>query len=125
MKADLFYGKIVTIKHCILLDWNDSRRKIEYKNTNNQGIGPIVTFCGDYCPDDSCPILGYIPLGFTRATIIHIPVIIGSIILGPKYGAFLGFIFGLTSLVNNTFNPTVTSFVFTPFYSLGTYVGNF
>ncbi len=61
------------------------------------------------------PFLGYIPLGFTRATIIHIPVIIGSIILGPKYGAFLGFIFGLTSLVNNTFNPTVTSFVFTPF----------
>ena len=71
------------------------------------------------------PFLGYIPLGFTRATIIHIPVIIGSIILGPKYGAFLGFIFGLTSLVNNTFNPTVTSFVFTPFYSLGTYDGNF
>lgn len=71
------------------------------------------------------PFLGYIPLGFTRATIIHIPVIIGSIILGPFYGAFLGFVFGLTSLINNTFNPTVTSFVFTPFYSLGTYSGNF
>ena len=25
------------------------------------------------------PFLGYIPLGFTRATIIHVPVIIGSI----------------------------------------------
>ncbi len=71
------------------------------------------------------PFLGYIPLGFTRATIIHIPVIIGSIMLGPFYGAFLGFVFGLTSLINNTFNPTVTSFVFTPFYSLGTYSGNF
>jgi uncharacterized membrane protein len=71
------------------------------------------------------PFLGYIPLGFTRATIIHVPVIIGSIILGPIYGAFLGFVFGLTSLINNTFNPTVTSFVFTPFYSLGTYSGNF
>ncbi|MGV8905875.1 MAG: ECF transporter S component [Acetobacterium sp.] len=71
------------------------------------------------------PFLGYIPLGFTRATIIHIPVIIGSILLGPRYGGFLGFVFGLTSLINNTFNPTVTSFVFTPFYSLGSYSGNF
>ena len=65
------------------------------------------------------PFLGYIPLGFTRATIIHVPVIIGSILLGPKKGAVLGGIFGLTSFINNTMNPTVTSFVFTPFYSLG------
>ena len=65
------------------------------------------------------PFLGYIPLGFTRATIIHIPVIVGSIVLGPKRGAMLGLIFGATSFVNNTMNPTITSFVFTPFYSLG------
>lgn len=65
------------------------------------------------------PFLGYIPLGFTRATIIHIPVIIGSLMLGPKKGAFLGFVFGLTSFINNTINPTATSFVFTPFYELG------
>lgn len=71
------------------------------------------------------PFLGYIPLGFTRATIIHIPVIIGSLILGPKKGAILGAVFGLTSLVNNTINPTVTSFVFTPFYSLGDFSGGF
>ena len=44
------------------------------------------------------PFLGYIPLGFTRATIIHVPVIIGSLILGPRNGAALGFLFGLTSL---------------------------
>lgn len=65
------------------------------------------------------PFLGYIPLGFTRATIIHIPVIIGALTLGPKKGAMLGFVFGMTSLINNTMNPTVTSFVFSPFYSLG------
>ena len=65
------------------------------------------------------PFLGYIPLGFTRATIIHIPVIIGSIVLGPKKGAILGGVFGLTSFINNTLNPTVTSFVFTPFYTMG------
>ncbi len=65
------------------------------------------------------PFLGYIPLGFTRATIIHIPVIIGSLMLGPKKGAFLGFVFGMTSFINNTMNPTATSFVFTPFFELG------
>ncbi len=36
------------------------------------------------------PFIGYIPLGFTRATIVHIPVIIGSLLLGPKKGAILG-----------------------------------
>ena len=54
------------------------------------------------------PYLGYIPLGFMNATIIHIPVIIGAIILGPVYGGFLGGIFGLTSLINNTVNPNLT-----------------
>ncbi|MEE1315395.1 MAG: ECF transporter S component [Faecalimonas sp.] len=71
----------------------------------------------------STPMLGYIPLGFTRATIIHIPVILGAIVLGPKYGAILGGIFGCTSFLNNTFNPTITSFVFTPFYTLGDFEG--
>lgn len=65
------------------------------------------------------PFLGYIPLGIIRATIIHVPVIIGSIVLGPKKGALLGLLFGLTSLWNNTVNPTPTSFVFTPFYTIG------
>lgn len=68
--------------------------------------------------------LGYIPLGATRATTVHIPVIIGSILLGWKGGAVLGTVFALTSLINNTINPTLTSFVFTPFYSLGSASGN-
>lgn len=71
------------------------------------------------------PYLGYIPLGFMNATIIHIPVIIGAVLLGPKTGAFLGAVFGLTSMINNTFNPNLTSFVFSPFYSVGDTHGNF
>lgn len=71
------------------------------------------------------PYMGYIPLGFMNATIIHIPVIIGAIVLGPKKGAFLGAVFGLTSMINNTFNPNLTSFVFSPFYSIGDMHGNF
>lgn len=65
------------------------------------------------------PYIGYINLVLIKATLIHVPVIIGSIILGPKKGAFLGFIFGLTSLINNTFNPSLLSFAFSPFYNGG------
>ena len=62
------------------------------------------------------PVLGYIPLGFMNATIIHIPVIVGAILLGPKKGAVLGMMFGLTSMWKNTaLMPNLTSFVFTPF----------
>ena len=72
------------------------------------------------------PFIGYIPLGVTRATIIHIPVIIGSLMLGPKKGAILGALFGLTSFINNSFvSPNLTSFTFTPLYSMGEYHGNF
>lgn len=70
------------------------------------------------------PFLGYIPLGFMNATIIHVPVIIGALLLGPKYGAFLGLVFGITSLVKATLTPTVTSFVFSPFVTIGGYSGN-
>ena len=61
--------------------------------------------------------LGYLPLGVLRPTTIHIPVILGSILLGWKKGAALGGLFGLTSLLVNTFTPNPTSFVFSPFYS--------
>ena len=71
------------------------------------------------------PYLGYINLVVIKATLIHVPVIIGSIVLGPKKGGFLGFVFGCTSLINNTFNPSLLSFAFSPFYSVGEIGGNF
>lgn len=58
--------------------------------------------------------IGFIQLGFIKATIIHVPVIVGSILMGPKKGAFLGFLFGATSLISNTLNPAIMSFVFSP-----------
>ena len=59
--------------------------------------------------------LGYIPLVVINATIIHIPVILGSLFCGPKKGGFLGFIFGLTSFIKNTVMPTsLSAFVFSP-----------
>ena len=88
-------------------------------NTQVKGMVQVALFAALIIIMAFTPFLGYIPLGFTRATIIHIPVIIGAIVLGARKGAILGFVFGLTSLINNTMNPTATSFVFSPFYSLG------
>lgn len=61
--------------------------------------------------------LGFIPLGVTKATTLHIPVILGGVLMGPLAGGILGGVFGLLSVITNTLQPTITSFVFTPFYS--------
>lgn len=60
---------------------------------------------------------GFIPLGVFKIVLVHIPVIIGSIVLGPKKGAFLGFIFGLTSFISAHLQPVVTSYFFSPIIS--------
>ncbi|MBQ2899081.1 MAG: ECF transporter S component [Oscillospiraceae bacterium] len=59
--------------------------------------------------------LGYIPLGAINATTIQMPVIIGAVLFGWKKGAVLGGVFGITSLIKNTIQPNLTSFVFSPF----------
>jgi uncharacterized membrane protein len=63
------------------------------------------------------PFLGFIPIGPLRATTLHIPVIIAGIVLGKNKGAQVGLVFGLSSLFINTIQPTITSFVFSPFIS--------
>ena len=60
------------------------------------------------------PFLGYIPLVVIKATTVHIPVIIGAILLGPKAGGILGAVFGITSIIKNTMEPSLVSFVFSP-----------
>lgn len=62
--------------------------------------------------------LGLIDLPLIKATILHVPVIIGSVVLGPKRGAGLGALFGLTSLWKNTMAPSLLSFAFSPFVPL-------
>jgi uncharacterized membrane protein len=61
--------------------------------------------------------LGMIQLPVIKATTVHVPVIIGAILLGPKAGAILGFVFGMCSLISNTMAPTLLSFAFSPFMS--------
>lgn len=61
--------------------------------------------------------LGMIQLPIIKATTVHIPVIIGAILLGPMAGAILGGVFGVCSLISNTMAPTLLSFAFSPFMS--------
>lgn len=50
--------------------------------------------------------LGFIPLGPAKATIMHIPVIIGAIVEGPVIGMLVGLIFGGFSMYQAAFMPT-------------------
>ena len=61
--------------------------------------------------------LGMIQLPIIKATTVHIPVIIGAILLGPMAGAILGGVFGICSLISNTMVPSLLSFAFSPFLS--------
>jgi uncharacterized membrane protein len=56
--------------------------------------------------------LGFIPVGPTKATIMHIPVIIGAILEGPVVGGIVGLIFGLFSIFSAVTTPTPVSFAF-------------
>ena len=61
--------------------------------------------------------LGMIQLPVIKATTVHIPVILGAVLLGPMAGAVLGGVFGICSLISNTTAPTLLSFAFSPFVS--------
>ena len=56
--------------------------------------------------------IGFIPLPFMKATIMHIPVIIGAILEGPVVGASVGLVFGLFSIYQNITAPTLLSPIF-------------
>ena len=56
--------------------------------------------------------LGFIPIPPVKATIMHIPVIIGAIIEGPIVGALVGGVFGLFSMYQAFTAPMPTSFIF-------------
>lgn len=59
--------------------------------------------------------IGFIPLPLIKATTMHIPVILGAVLLGPAAGGVLGGIFGLCSVWANTTTPGLLAFAFSPF----------
>ena len=56
-----------------------------------------------------------------KPTIIHIPVIIGAILYGPRVGSSLGFMMGMMSLISNSLVPTPTSYLFSPLVPGGSF----
>ena len=59
--------------------------------------------------------IGFIPLPVIKATTMHIPVILGAVLLGPAAGAVLGGVFGFCSIWANTTAPGLLAFAFSPF----------
>ena len=57
------------------------------------------------------PFLGNIPLVALNITIIHITVIVGGIVLGPKVGFLLGFTWGVCSLLVAYTSANILSFM--------------
>lgn len=55
---------------------------------------------------------GFIPLPTAKATVMHIPVVIGAILEGPMVGLLIGLLFGLFSLFQNMVAPNILSFAF-------------
>lgn len=58
--------------------------------------------------------LGLINIPPIKATTTHIPVILGSILLGPMAGGILGGVFGVCSMISNTIAPVPASICFSP-----------
>jgi len=56
--------------------------------------------------------LGFIPIPPVKATIMHVPVIIGAMLEGPVVGVAVGLIFGIFSIIQSITAPTPVSFVF-------------
>lgn len=55
---------------------------------------------------------GFVPLPMAKATIMHIPVIIGAVLEGPAVGVMVGLLFGLFSIFQNMIAPNILSFAF-------------
>jgi uncharacterized membrane protein len=55
---------------------------------------------------------GFVPLPLAKATILHVPVIIGAILEGPKVGMLIGLMFGAFSMIQNIMTPNLLSFAF-------------
>lgn len=77
-------------------------------------MATLALFCGLLLVMGATGI-GFIPLPVIKATTMHIPVILGAVLLGPAAGAVLGGVFGLCSMWVNTVTPGLLSFAFSPF----------
>ena len=81
------------------------------KKMDTRYMATLAMFCGILLVMGATGI-GFIPLPVIKATTMHIPVILGAILLGPAAGAVLGGVFGLCSIWANTTSPGLLAFAF-------------
>ena len=84
------------------------------KKMDTRYMSTLAMFCGILLVMGATGI-GFIPLPVIKATTMHIPVILGAVLLGPAAGAVLGGVFGLCSIWANTTSPGLLAFAFSPF----------
>ena len=84
------------------------------KKMDTRYMAMLAMFCGILLVMGATGI-GFIPLPVIKATTMHIPVILGAVLLGPAAGAVLGGVFGLCSIWANTTSPGLLAFAFSPF----------
>ncbi len=92
------------------------------KKTDTRYMATLAMLCGVLLVMGMTGI-GFIPLPVIKATTMHIPVILGAILLGPGAGAVLGGVFGLCSIWANTTTPGLLSFAFSPFMTTEGFIG--
>lgn len=74
----------------------------------------LAVFSAIIILQSSVPILGYIPIPPLNPTIIQVTVCVAACILGPKNGALVGLIWGLTSWGRSFSSPNLVNlYVFT------------
>lgn len=95
---------------------------MKQKTTDTRYMATLAMLCGVLLVMGITGI-GFIPLPVIKATTMHIPVILGGILLGSKAGAVLGAVFGLCSIWANTTTPGLLSFAFSPFMTAEGLVG--
>jgi uncharacterized membrane protein len=84
-----------------LLRWeneNEESVEMESKKVNVRELVILGMLSGIIVLLAYTPI-GLIPLGVISASTIHIPVVVGAILLGPKKGAVLGAVMGSVSFI--------------------------
>ena len=95
---------------------------MKHKTMDTRYMATLAMLCGILLVMGMTGI-GFIPLPVIKATTMHIPVILGAILLGPRAGAVLGTIFGMCSIWANTTTPGLLSFAFSPFMTTEGLVG--
>ena len=87
---------------------------MQKRKMDTRYMATLAMFCGVLLVMGMTGI-GFIPLPVIKATTMHIPVILGAVLLGPAAGAVLGAVFGLCSIWANTTAPGLLAFAFAPF----------